>query len=133
MILMKLVVLFVFSFFSFLGCASKKYTDTRSIRTIAATSKIHGLRNAGYVTAKDCSWSFLGLAASRPSYSDAFENAISMDKSTLWQDVKGEFTSNPKFKKFKIKLLNNIQTDQEGWNLYVLGKQCLKLRAVAYY
>ena len=116
------------------GCSSNKYVDTRSIRTIATTTKIHGLKSAGYVSSKDCSWSLLGYSfGGGPSYGDAFNNAVSLKNTTFFKDVSDEFSSKTKLHKFRVKLLNNIQTSEEGWNAFIIGKKCVKLRAVAYY
>lgn len=86
------------------------------------------------MSSKDCAWKLLGFSiGGGPSYGDAFDKAVSLKNTSFWKGVSDEFSSDTKLHKFRIKLLNNIQTSEEGWNAYLIGKQCVKLRAVAYY
>lgn len=124
---------FVILFFLFTACANHRYTDSRVIRSIGVTDKISDLENVGYVTSKDCAWKFLGMNfGTKPTVGDAFVNAISLNNKTMSESLGEEFSESSKINNSKIKLLTNIQTVPEGWNILLVGKECLKLRAVAY-
>jgi hypothetical protein len=124
----------LFSIWVLSSCASKNYIDVRNFKSIGLTQDIYGLQNKGFVTSTDCGWIAMGVYSltAPPTFEDVLEKAVSLKNQNFMESIKENFSENSQILNTQIKMLSNIQTRVEGWNIYFLGRSCLKLTAIAY-
>ena len=124
--------IFVFGLLTLSAC-SNKYLDVRYVRSVGLTDHISNLKQVGIVRSEDCSWKILNTPITpSPSFDDVLDRAVSLKEGTIGDTLRGSYTDEAELLKTKIKLLTNIQTRSESWNFYLIGKECLKLSAIAY-
>lgn len=116
-----------------MGCATHKYHDYRYFKSVGLTHDISNLENAGMVSAEDCSWKLLGYnIQADPSFEDAYQNAVGLTEQGFTESMAEGFSSKSRLTQTKVRMLTNIRLRNEGWNALIIGKQCLKLNAIAY-
>lgn len=116
-----------------LGCASTKYQDYRYFKSIGITHDIHAVENAGMVRSEDCQFTLFGYSVQgAPSFEDALENAVGLETTSFSQGMSETVSSRARLMKTNVRMMTNLQMRDEGWNLFFVGRRCLKLSAVAY-
>jgi hypothetical protein len=115
------------------ACASTKYQDYRYFKSIGITHNIHAVENAGMVRSEDCQFTLLGYSVQgAPSFEDALENAVGLESSSFQEGLADSVSSRARLMKTNVRMMTNLQLREEGWNLGIVGRRCLKLSAVAY-
>lgn len=115
------------------GCATHLYHDYRYFKAVGLTHDISNLQNAGVVSSEDCSWTvFKYNIQAPPSLEDAFENAVGLREMGFQESMTDSFSSKSRLTENRVRMLINIRLRSEGWDALIIGKQCLKLHAIAY-
>ena len=84
-------------------------------------------KSAGNVEGKDCTWMILGYwLGGQPTIDKAFMNAQNqasgMESAGFGKGDRGN----------QLRYINNVSTENEGFNAGVVGKKCLVVSGVGY-
>lgn len=111
------------------SCANYKYAH--KVKTISFDDNIAKGKAVGPIRGEDCTWTVLGQQlGGAPTIDKAFINAKTQAGS-LHAAGFGALDSN-KTANNEIRYINNATTSNEGFNAYLLGKQCLVVTGVGY-
>jgi hypothetical protein len=112
----------------FASCASYNYAQ--KVKTIAFDDNITKGQAVGPIRGEDCTWTVLGQQlGGTPTIDKAFINAKSQ-AGALSSAGLGAFDKVDASK--QIRYINNATTSNEGFQAYVVGKQCLVVIGVGY-
>ncbi len=121
-ILLTLGLVFVSS------CATYNYAQ--KVKTIAFDDNITKGLSIGPIRGEDCTWTVLGRQlGGQPTIDRAFINARTGGGSLASAGLSA-LEKNDGSK--AIRYINNATTANEGFNAYVVGKQCLVVTGVGY-
>lgn len=109
-------------------CSCATYNYAHKVKTISFDDNITKGQAVGPIRGEDCTWTVLGQQlGGAPTIDKAFINA----KHQAGGLVSAGFSSEVDKTK-QIRYINNATTSNEGFNAYVLGKQCLVVTGVGY-
>jgi hypothetical protein len=108
------------------SCATYNYAQ--KVKTISFDDNITKGKAVGPIRGEDCTWNVLGYQlGSLPSIDRAFINA----KKQAGAMASAGFSSETD-KSNEIRYINNATTSNDGFNAYVVAKQCLVVTGVGY-
>jgi hypothetical protein len=111
------------------SCATYQYA--RSVKFISFEDEAKKGKSVGYLRGEDCAWSLFGTQLGRgPSLDEAFASARSGRNG---HTIVREFASRDnRSTPNTIRYLNNVSTSNEGFQAWIVGKQCVVVKGVAY-
>ena len=108
------------------SCAQYKYAD--KIKMVSFDDNTSKGQSVGSIQGKDCTWMVLGYwLGGRPTLDKAFINAKNQ-AGFLASAGMGDASDSSK----KLRYINNVSTENEGFNAGVVGKSCLVVNGVGY-
>lgn len=123
---MKTSVLLTLSLGLLSSCATYNYAQ--KVKTIAFDDNITKGQAVGPIRGEDCTWTVFGQQlGGQPTIDKAFINAKTQAGFLASAGLTTQ-TSNAN----QIRYINNATTANEGFNAYVLAKQCLVVTGVGY-
>lgn len=108
------------------SCATYKYAD--KVKMVSFDDNVKKGKSVGSIQGKDCTWMVLGYwLGGQPTLDKAFINAKNqagfMETAGMGADEKrGE----------KLRYINNVSTENDGFNAGIVGKNCLVVSGVGY-
>ncbi len=110
------------------GCANYQYAS--KVKMVSFDGNLEAGQNAGQITGKDCTWKVMGYdLGGKPTVDKAFMNARDQAdelQSAGFGDL-GKKNSNQ-----RLRYVTNVSTKTEGFNAYVVGKNCLVVTGVGH-
>jgi len=108
------------------SCAQYQYAN--KVKMVSFDDNVKKGKSVGRIEGKDCTWMVLGYwLGGQPTVDKAFMNA---------QDQAGALASAGLKKadaKNRLRYMNNVSTENEGWNAAgLVGKQCLVVKGAGY-
>lgn len=123
---MRKGLLFVALFVVAQGCASYKYAN--NVKMVSFSDDISKGKSVGNVRGEDCTWTvFNQPLGGAPTIDKAFINT-KKQASTL----QSAGFSNTADQADALRYVNNVHTEREGFNAYILKKDCLVVTGVGY-
>jgi hypothetical protein len=111
------------------GCATYNYAE--KIQTVSFTDNLTKGEAVGNIRGEDCTWTVLGnQLGGAPTLDRAFINAKNQ-AGGLESAGFGAVNSNGG-RGQSIRYVNNVHTSQEGFNAYLVGKNCIVVSGVGY-
>lgn len=110
----------------FASCAQYKYAD--KIKMVSFDDNVTKGKSVGSIQGKDCTWMILGYwLGGQPTLDKAFINAKNqagfLESAGMGaDDNKGN----------NLRYINNVSTENEGFNAGIVGKNCLVVNGVGY-
>lgn len=122
------------SFFLTLGlgflCSCASYNYAHKVKTIAFDDDVSKGKAVGPVRGEDCTWTVLGQQmGGQPTIDKAFINAKEQSGSVGAAGFAALATQD---QTKHIRYINNVTTANEGFNAFVVGKQCLVVTGIGY-
>ncbi len=107
------------------SCATYKYAQ--QMKMVSFDNDLTEGKSAGPVKGEDCTWMVLGYwLGGQPTVDKAFTNAMNqaggMESAGFGTGGRGQ----------KLRYINNVNTDSDGFNVGFLGKQCLTVNGLGY-
>lgn len=122
---MKKVLGFLPLFF-LVSCAQYKYAS--KVKMVSFSDDVKKGKSVGAIQGKDCTWMVLGYwLGGQPTLDKAFMNAKDQAGFLQSAGVGGDSDT-----KDNLRYINNVSTENEGWNIGFLGKKCLVVNGVGY-
>lgn len=110
-------------------CSCATYNYAHKVKTISFDDNITKGKAVGSIRGEDCTWTVLGQQlGGQPTIDKAFINARTQAGSMASAGLSFEKSDETKH----IRYINNATTSNEGFNAYLLGKQCLVVTGVGY-
>lgn len=111
-------------------CSCATYNYAQRVKTISFDDNLSKGQAVGPIRGEDCTWSVMGrVLGTAPTIDRAFLNAKSQS-GALSSAGLGVLAKEDGSK--SIRYINNATTSNEGFNAYVVGKQCLVVTGVGY-
>ncbi|MFZ4714585.1 MAG: hypothetical protein ACOYL6_12760 [Bacteriovoracaceae bacterium] len=109
------------------GCATYHHAD--NMKLVSFSDNATKGESVGNIRGEDCTWSFFGYKmGGDPTLDKAFINAKNQAGAL---ESAGFTTSNDKHSN-AIRYINNVSTENDGFNAGVVAKQCLIVKGVGY-
>lgn len=109
------------------GCATYNYAQ--NIKTVGFEDNIKRGTSAGNIRGEDCTWSVLGYQlGGSPTVDRAFINAKNQASAL---EAAG-FDNTAKSRAPVIRYVNNVSTENDGFNVGLLAKNCIVVKGVGY-
>ena len=110
------------------SCATYNYAQ--QVKTISFDDNLTKGTSVGPIRGEDCTWSVMGrVLGTQPTIDRAFINAKTQ-AGALSAAGLGVLAKEDTSK--QIRYINNATTMNEGFNAYIVGKQCLVVTGVGY-
>lgn len=111
------------------GCASYKYAQ--KVKMISFDDNLKKGKSVGPIRGEDCTWKFLGYdLGGAPTVDKAFINA--KDRASSLESAGFGALSSSKGEKPMIRYVNNVSTENTGFNAVVIGKNCITVTGNGY-
>lgn len=109
------------------GCAT--YNHAEQVKMVSFTDDLKKGVSVGNVRGEDCTWSVLGYKMGGPPTLDkAFLNSRNQVASGgLLSDTVGKQNRGE-----SLRYVNNVHTANEGFDAYVVGKQCIVVSGLGF-
>jgi hypothetical protein len=108
------------------GCASYQYAQ--QVKLVSFDDNIEKGQSVGPIRGEDCTWTILGMQmGGLPTLDKAFINARNQAGSM----ESAGFKSNEKHEN-TLRYVNNVSTENDGFNALLFGKQCLVVKGGGY-
>lgn len=112
---------------SLCGCASYNYAQ--NVKMVSFDDKGTKGTSVGNIRGEDCTWSVLGYQfGGLPTVDKAFINA---KRQASAAEAAG-FDNSGKNRGEAIRYVNNVSTENDGFNVGLFGKQCIVVKGVGY-
>ena len=124
---MKLKIISALSVVALLqSCATYKYAD--KVKLVSFDDSIHKGKSVGPIRGEDCTWTVLGIQlGSLPTVDKAFINARNRAGTMESAGFKDSKKS-----KDSLRYVNNVSTENAGFNAGIVRKQCIAVTGVGY-
>lgn len=110
----------------FTSCANYKYAN--KIKLVSFDDDVSKGKSIGAIQGKDCTWTILGYKlGGHPTLDKAFINA---KRQAGFLESAG--ISDDSNKNKNLRYINNVSTENEGFNAVIIAKQCLVVNGVGY-
>lgn len=131
---MKWRILSVSIFFVFTsGCATYEYVEMKQVRMIAASEDAYKSADSGPIEGKKCMWHiFRRPLGEAPTLQQALNNATINRNESSWESVGFENTSEEALQLNEVRLISNLTVDNSGFDLGIIGKQCINVTGIGY-
>lgn len=111
----------------FNGCASYQYAQNMKLVSFDENAKKG--QSVGNIRGEDCTWNVLGYQmGGLPTVDRAFINA----KNQAGGLEAAGFDSSGKNRGSAVRYVNNVSTENDGFNAVIFGKQCIVVKGVGY-
>ncbi len=111
------------------GCASYPYS--KNVKMVSFEEEVEKGKSVGPIRGQDCTWSILGYQmGGDPTLDKAFANARSQADSGILSTIKAD--SSALRNGSAVRYINNVSTENDGFNAYVVGKKCLVVKGTGY-
>jgi len=111
-----------------MGCQTYQYAS--NVRLISFDDDLTVGKSAGPVEGKDCVWRVLGRwLGSAPTLDSAFQRAATQKSSNIMSDTIGDTGS---ANGNAIRYMNDVRTEWDGFDAWVIGQRCLVVKGKGY-
>jgi hypothetical protein len=109
------------------GCATYNYAS--KVTMVAFSDDLKKGSSVGNIRGEDCTWNILGYQlGGLPTVDRAFSNA---QNQTDGSSLVGSLSHNQKSESH-LRYVNNVNTQNDGFNAVIFGKQCIVVTGVGY-
>lgn len=109
------------------ACATYPYA--KNVKMISFEDDVSKGKSAGPIRGEDCQWSILGYQmGGAPTLDRAFANA----RSQYSTGVLDSFGGGKKATGNELRYINNVSTENDGFNAVIFGKTCLVVKGLGY-
>lgn len=110
------------------GCATYQYA--KNVKSVSFEDNVAKGKAVGPIRGEDCMWQLFGYQlGGQPTLDKAFANARNNASSGLLSSVKGSADSSGAP---ALRYINNVSTENDGFNAGIVGKQCLVVKGTGY-
>jgi hypothetical protein len=108
------------------GCSTYQYA--KNVKLVSFDDDVTKGKSVGPIRGEDCIWTILGYRlGGHPTLDKAFANARNQADSSLF----GGSTQSASSDK-AIRYINNVSTENDGFNAVVVAKECLVVKGTGY-
>jgi len=124
---MKTALLLVFIALTMGGCAS--YQHAQNVKMISFSDDLSKGQSAGQIEGEDCTWQIFGYQlGDEPTISKAFMNTQNQADMLGSAGLKVGKSNQQK----AIRYMNNVSTENGGFDAKIIGKKCLIVKGAGY-
>ena len=109
------------------SCQSYHYAN--KVKLMSFSENMSKGEPVGVVSGKDCAWNILGVQLGYPTLNRAFLAAQSGHNT---ESIVSSFEDREAISKMAYRYLNDVRTDNEGFDAVVVAKNCITVKGKAY-
>jgi hypothetical protein len=126
---MKRICVNVLFAFVLTGCATYQYS--KNVKLVAFEDNVAKGKSVGPIEGQDCVWSLFGYKlGGEPTLDRAFASARNQSGGGVTSAFTGSHA--PASSDQAIRYINNVSTSRDGFNAYIVGKNCLVVKGTGY-
>jgi hypothetical protein len=111
-----------------LGCTT--YPVAQGVKMVSFEDNVVKGKSVGPITGEDCVWSVMGYKlGGRPTLDKAMAHARTQSGGGVLDSFKSDKNTTGAN---TIRYINNVSTENDGFNAGVVGKECLVVKGVGY-
>ena len=110
------------------GCTT--YPIAQQVKMVSFEDNVEKGKSVGPITGEDCIWSVLGYRlGGRPTLDKAMANARNQSGGGSLDSFKSSKDTN---NTNALRYINNVSTENDGFNAVVVAKECLVVKGAGY-